>query len=583
MTDTGTDTSADTPAADTPAAALAAAAARYWDGALAFSPVMATYLGDRRNDDRLDDRSAAALAAHEAELTTVATDVEAIDADALDGEDRITRSVLLAQIRTDRSFLDANLSAWSIDPLGGPHVAILSMEAIQPVATTAEAKAMVGRWRAMGPWLDGHADRLRAEVALGRVGVRSPIEKVIDQLASSLAHPDDELPLLAPLAVAHDDWSDDDRATFDTHLRAAVRDGIRPAMQRYLDTLRDDILPVARPDDRPGIMHVPGGHEAYARLIEAHTSLPLTAEAIHAIGLEEVERIDHELAVLGERVLGTADLPTIRHRLRTDPAMHFETRDEVREMAEISLARARAAIPAWFGILPVADCLVVVMPEHEERHSTIAYYRQPALDGSRPGQYAINTWEPTTRPRYEAQVLAYHEAIPGHHLQLAISQELTELPDFRRHDGPTAYVEGWGLYTERLSDEMGLYSGDLDRIGVLSFDAWRACRLVVDTGMHALGWTRQQAIDFTLEHTVLAANNVVNEIDRYIVDPGQALAYKIGQREILRLRAEAKATLGDRFDIRAFHDAVLGHGVVGLETLGEIVRDWTGSVAGAAS
>jgi len=263
--------------------------------------------------------------------------------------------------------------------------------------------------------------------------------------------------------------------------------------------------------------------------------------------------------------------------------MHFETRDEVREMAEISLARARAAIPAWFGILPVADCLVVVMPEHEERHSTIAYYRQPALDGSRPGQYAINTWEPTTRPRYEAQVLAYHEAIPGHHLQLAISQELTELPDFRRHDGPTAYVEGWGLYTERLSDEMGLYSGDLDRIGVLSFDAWRACRLVVDTGMHALGWTRQQAIDFMLEHTVLAANNVVNEIDRYIVDPGQALAYKIGQREILRLRAEAKATLGDRFDIRAFHDAVLGHGVVGLETLGEIVRDWTGSVAGAAS
>ena len=577
-----TDTPAAAPAAK-PSDALAAAAARYWDQALAFSPLMATYLGDRRFDDRMDDRSAAALAAHAADLTAVETEVETIDPDALEGEDRITRSALLAQIHTDRAFLDANLSAWSIDPLGGPHVAVLSMEAIQPVATTAEAKAMVGRWRAMGPWLDGHSDRLREEVALGRVGVRSPIEKVIDQIASSLEHPDEELPLLAPLAVAHDDWSDDDRATFDTHLRAAVRNGIRPAMQRYLDTLRDDILPVARPDDRPGIMHIPGGLEAYARLIQAHTSLPLTAEAIHAIGLEEVARIDRELAVLGERVLGTADLPTIRDRLRTDPAMHFETRDEVREMAETSLARARAAIPEWFGILPEADCVVVVMPEHEERHSTIAYYRQPALDGSRPGQYAINTWEPTTRPRYEAEALAYHEAIPGHHLQLAISQELTALPDFRRHDGPTAYVEGWGLYTERLSDEMGLYSGDLDRIGVLSFDAWRACRLVVDTGMHALGWTRQQAVDFMLEHTVLAANNVVNEIDRYIVDPGQALAYKIGQREILRLRAEAKATLGDHFDIRAFHDAVLGHGVVGLETLGEIVRDWTRSVLGAAS
>ena len=197
------------------------------------------------------------------------------------------------------------------------------------------------------------------------------------------------------------------------------------------------------------------------------------------------------------------------------------------------------------------------------------------MDGSRPGQYAINTSEPTTRPRYEAQALAFHEAVPGHHLQLAISQELTELPDFRRHNGPTAYVEGWGLYTERLADEMGLYSGDLDRIGVLSFDAWRACRLVVDTGMHALGWTRQQAIDYMLEHTVLAENNIVNEIDRYIVIPAQALAYKIGQREILRLRAEAEADLGPAFDIRGFHDAVLGHGVVGLETLGEIVRDWS--------
>ena len=221
------------------------------------------------------------------------------------------------------------------------------------------------------------------------------------------------------------------------------------------------------------------------------------------------------------------------------------------------------------------------MPEHEEKHSTIAYYREPAVDGSRPGQYYINTSEPETRPRYEAEALAYHEAVPGHHLQLAIGQELTSLPKFRRHTGPTAYVEGWGLYTERLADEMGLYSGDLDRIGVLSFDAWRACRLVVDTGMHALGWTRQQAIDFMLEHTALAANNVTNEVDRYIAMPGQALAYKIGQREILRLRAESERELGDRFDIRAFHDAVLSHGVVGLDTLGEIVGDWTRSVLAA--
>ena len=221
------------------------------------------------------------------------------------------------------------------------------------------------------------------------------------------------------------------------------------------------------------------------------------------------------------------------------------------------------------------------MGPHEEDHSTIAYYRQPAIDGSRPGQYYLNTAEPETRPRYELEALTYHESIPGHHLQIAIGQELPHLPEFRRHLGPTAFFEGWGLYTERLSDEMGLYSGDLDRIGVLSYDAWRAARLVVDTGIHAMGWTRDRAIAFMLEHTALAPNNIVNEVDRYIVLPGQALAYKLGQLEILRLRAEARATLGDRFDIRGFHDTVLGSGALALPTLRGVVEAWTtGRLAG---
>jgi uncharacterized protein (DUF885 family) len=257
----------------------------------------------------------------------------------------------------------------------------------------------------------------------------------------------------------------------------------------------------------------------------------------------------------------------VLERLRTDPALHFTTRDEVFDKAASALDRAREAIPGWFGILPQAPCEVVRMGEHEEAHSTIAYYRQPSVDGSRPGQYFVNTGFPETRPRYEAEALAYHESIPGHHLQIAIGQELTDLPDFRRHLGPTAFFEGWGLYTERLSDEMGLYSSDLDRIGILSFDGWRACRLVVDTGMHALGWTRQQAIDFMAAHTALGANNIANEVDRYIVWPGQALAYKLGQLEILRLRDEARARQGSRFDIRAFHDALLGQGALSLGAL----------------
>jgi len=254
--------------------------------------------------------------------------------------------------------------------------------------------------------------------------------------------------------------------------------------------------------------------------------------------------------------------------------MHFKTEDEVEAKAESTLARAKAAIPKWFGILPKADCTVKVMGMHEAPFSTIAYYRNPAADGSRPGYYMINTYKPKTRPRYEAEALAFHESIPGHHLQIAIAQELTGLPEFRKHQGVTAFVEGWGLYSERLADEMGLYSSDVDRLGMLSFDAWRACRLVVDTGLHALGWSRQQAIDYMMANTLLAENNIENEVDRYLVDPGQALAYKCGQLEILRLREDARKQLGPRFDIRAFHDAVLRNGAVALPVLRQQIADY---------
>jgi uncharacterized protein (DUF885 family) len=262
--------------------------------------------------------------------------------------------------------------------------------------------------------------------------------------------------------------------------------------------------------------------------------------------------------------------------------MHFRTAEEVEAKARESLARAKAAVPSWFGrIQPKTGCEVRVMGMYEAPYSTIAYYRPPSADGARPGQYMINTYLPETRPRYEAEALAFHESVPGHHLQIAVAQELTGVPEFRKHQGVTAFVEGWGLYSERLADEMGLYSGDTDRIGMLSFDAWRACRLVVDTGLHAMGWTRQQAIDYMTENSVLAENNIVNEVDRYLTWPGQALAYKIGQLEILKLRDEAKRRLGARFDIKAFHDAVLGNGAVALPVLREQVEAYIEAAARA--
>jgi uncharacterized protein (DUF885 family) len=363
-----------------------------------------------------------------------------------------------------------------------------------------------------------------------------------------------------------------------------VAEEIRPAFGRYRAFLAEELGPVARGDNRPGLGALPGGDVTYGHLVRSHTTLDLTPEAIHAIGLTETSRIDAEFEELGGRLLGTGDRAEVLQRLRTDPALYFSTREEVLTVAKTSLARANDAIGDWFGRLPITPCIVVEMGPHEAKHSTIAYYRQPAADGSRPGSYYINTTEPETRPRYEAETLAFHEAVPGHHLQLAIAQELAGLPTFRRLTGPTAYIEGWGLYSERLSEEMGLLTGDLDRFGILSFDAWRACRLVVDTGLHALEWSRDRAIRFMVEHTALAENNIANEVDRYLALPGQALAYKLGQLEILRLRDEARAALGPRFDIRSFHDAVLGEGAVGLGTLRAAIGAWTErSAAGVSS
>jgi uncharacterized protein (DUF885 family) len=547
--------------------ALAALAEEYWQGHLAAYPVTATALGDRRYDHLLDDNSPAGRARERTRLESILARSRAVPEGPLPEADRLTRDALAVEVEGQLAQLDCGLEEWTVDPLFGPQVAFFNVESFQPIRSFAEAQAMVARWRAMGPYLDQHVANLRDGLAARKVAARDPVEKVVSGLAAVLAAPDPTWALLNPSKVAHPDWSPAQRDALREGLAGAARDSVRPALERYHRFLAGEVLPRARPEERAGIAHVPGGEAAYHRLVRVHTTLDVTPQSLHETGLREVERIDEEMAALGARALQAADRAALLRRLRTDPTLHFLTRDEVQAAAAAALARANAAVPRWFGALPVAACEVTRIGEHEEQHTTTAYYRQPAADGSRPGQYFVNTYAPETRPRYEAEVLAYHEAVPGHHLQLALSQELTHLPAFRRHSEVTAYVEGWALYTERLADEMGLYSGDLDRIGMLSYDAWRACRLVVDTGLHALGWSRRRAIDFMLEHTALSEQNIANEVDRYIVWPAQALAYKVGQLELLRLRAEAKQRLGGRFDLTAFHDAVLGNGPLALPAL----------------
>ena len=553
---------------------LAGLADRFWDGFLRSNPAFATVIGDRRFDDRLEDRSPEAIRAELDRLDFVVAAATAIDPDALSATERITRQMLIDEATGQGTAIRTGLHEWTVDAMNGPQTSLLDLVEYQTIATPEDGARLVARWQAIGPFLDQVIADLRRGLASGHVAVRTPLERTIDELRNLDRLPSAEWKLASPAEAPHPAWAEPAMEAFRADLLAAVEDVAVPAFRRYRETLETEILPAARPDDQPGLSHVPGGAAAYRAMIRVHTTLDLEPEAIHETGLREIARIDSEFVELGGRLLGTTDLATTLAALRADPALRFSTAEEVFATAVASLERAQAATAAWFGRLPQAPCEVVRIPQHAEAHQTIAYYAWPAMDGSRPGRYYINLYEPTTRPRYEAEALAFHEAVPGHHLQIAIAQELEGLPAFQRMLGSTAFSEGWGLYTERLSEEMGLYTSDLDRFGILSFDAWRAGRLVVDTGMHALGWSRQQAIDYLKEHTALGENNIANEVDRYIVWPGQALAYKIGQLEILRLRADARARLGDRFDIRAFHDTVLGAGAVSLTTLGQMVETW---------
>jgi uncharacterized protein (DUF885 family) len=543
-------------------------AERYWQAVLEADPLQATVVGEHGHDDRLPDLSSAGVAYSIRRFEEVLAAAAVAVPDPTQPEQALTLSALRHSAEAALASLRADSHSYTVDATWGMQTQVLSAASYQPLRDPEDGRAMIERWRAMATTLDQMIDALRRGMAEGRAPIRTSVERVVGQLGDVLAAPDADGPLLAPLRERPViGWSDGDWQQFASGLEEVVAGTVRPALERFVAGLVAESLPAARAQDRAGIGHLPGGSAIYRSLVAADTTTQLDPEEIHAIGLREVERIDAEMAELGASVLGGSSLAATRAALRGDPALHFRSADQIEAVARQSLARAQAATPRWFGRLPRTPCEVTRMLPHEEQHSTIAYYREPSADGTRPGRYYINTWQPETRPRYEAEALAFHEAVPGHHLQVALAQELTALPAFRRHANLTAYVEGWGLYTERLADEMGLYSADLDRLGMLSFDAWRACRLVVDTGMHALGWSRDAAVQFMVDHSALARNNIVNEVDRYLGRPGQALAYKIGQLAIVRLRAETQARLGPAFDVRSFHDAVLGHGPLPLTTL----------------
>lgn len=558
----------------TPADALRDLADRYWEARLEASPLFATFLGDHRYDDRADDLSAAAEQHQRTVWAAFLDEAGAIDGTSLDETDRVTRHLLVEELSDAITGIDARLVELASDQMQGIHAELLTMAGQLRAAEPEHAAMAIERIRALGTTLDQAAQRYREGLEHGRTPARTCIDRSINQVDGYLAAPTEADPF-ANLA-GPPDWAGE--AAWRAELAAAVADHLRPAFSRYRAVLADELAPVARPDDQPGLCWLKEGDFLYRQLIRLHTGLDLTPEELHEIGLHDVtQELPAQYRVLGRRAFGTDDLTEIFGHLLHDQDLRYTSGEEILAHARQCLDEAAAAMGDWFGIVPEAPCVLTPVPDFLAADAPAAYYTPPAPDGSRPGEYHVNLHDPTGRGRAETASIAFHEAIPGHHLQLAIASERTDLPAFRRLSwGHTAFVEGWALYTERLAEEMGLYRTDIDRLGMLASDSWRACRLVVDTGLHALGWTRQQAIDFMVEHAPVSRDEIVTEVDRYIGMPGQALAYKVGQREILRLRADAEARLGQRFTLPAFHDVVLGAATVSLGVLGERVEAWVG-------
>ncbi|MEV6767302.1 DUF885 domain-containing protein [Nocardia sp. NPDC051030] len=548
---------------------LIALADRYWDAMLESAPSEATLLGDRRFDDRIEDFSEAA----EARLLTtwrgLLADVDALDPERLNAEDRVTRSLLRNELFGAASNLEWRPLELASDQMTGVHAGMLTMAPQLNAPEPENALKLVQRFRQFASVATQATERFRAGLAAGRTPAHIAIERSINQLDGYLASDLAEDPFVTFAGPAN--W--DGETAWRAELVEVTRDVIRPAFAAYREMLATELLPAARPDDKAGLCWLgDDGADIYKRLLRYHTTLPdLGAEEIHQLGLDELAGLRAEYTEVGSRLFGLSDQTEIFARLREDSALRYGDGEEIMVDARAYLAAANAEMGNWFGRLPVQSCDILPVPEFLAGDAPAAYYFPPAADGSRPGAYYVNQHEPKSRNRYETASVAYHEAIPGHHLQLTIANELTHLPRFQRMSfSNTAFVEGWALYTERLADEMGLYPDDLARIGMLAADSWRSCRLVVDTGLHAKGWSRQQAIDFMLTNAPVGEAEIRVEVDRYIAMPGQAVAYKVGQLEIRRQRAAVAERLGAAFDIKAFHDVVLGAGSVSLPVLREL-------------
>ncbi|MFL5725460.1 MAG: DUF885 domain-containing protein [Chloroflexota bacterium] len=545
---------------------------RFWEAILEQNPTTATVYGDERYADRLEDPSPAGRAKTRGLLEQTKGEAEAIPADDLSLEDRITRDMLIVIADLGVEEDDQGTHRLKVvDQIGGPQTLLPQLCQFQKADTPDRLDKFIARLEAYPAFMDANIGILREGIDTGLTAPRIVAERTLQQLERLLAIPIGEaiVPSMAQVA------SDADRE----RVRDVVRDKVYPADAAYLEALRNEYLPKTRTD--AGLWSAPDGEALYRTQIRAYTTLELSPEEIHGIGMEELGIVETARREIARKAGFGDDTKAYRAALAADPANTPSSKDELVARAREDIERAMAVAPRYFGTLPKAGCDVKPVEEFKEKDAPFAYYFPPSTDGSRPGIYYANGYDLPSRKYTKLASTTYHEAVPGHHFQIALEMENPNLNTFRRLGARIvggAYVEGWGLYSEKLADEMGLFRDDGERFGMLDAVAWRAARLVVDTGMHALRWDRQRSIDFLLD-TGLSETDAVIETDRYIAWPGQALTYMIGCREIERLRRQIEARDGDRFDLREFHDQVLAHGSLPLATLSRELPNWVATPA----
>ena len=543
-----------------------------WQWSLEQFPEGATLYGDNRFNDRLTDYSPEAIDRRKAHERAMLDRIRQIDRSPLTGQDLISYDLFLLDKKLGVEGQRFPAELMPIDQMNGVQLTFAQLITNTPFRNARDYDDYLARLAAFPKQIDQLIALMNRGIETKWVQPAVPLRSLIGQIEGQITDEPSRSPLFQPFNNFPPDLAQSDRERLAAAGKKAIAQSFTPSMKKLGAFFKDTYLPAARREI--GASSLPDGEAYYQYSIRRQTTTELTAKQIHDIGLKEVARIRREMEDVIRKTGFKGSFAEFLIFLRTDPRFYYTKAGDLVAGYSLIAKIADGELPRLFAELPRTPYGIRVIPAYEGPAQTTAYYQPGASDGSRAGYYMINTYKLETRPRYEMEALTLHESVPGHHLQIARAQELKNLPEFRRNAGYTAYVEGWGLYAESLGTEMGFYKDPYSKFGQLTYEMWRACRLVVDTGMHAMGWSRQRAIDFMKDNTAKTENDIIVEIDRYIVWPAQALAYKLGELKIKELRARASKELGARFDVRKFHNAVLDNGPLPLDLLEKQTSAW---------